>query len=67
MLVCPDSPYDEPHVQALLGSVERGSRRRFCAIDRTTMLQSVRALTSLVPGSTEEPEDGARALAKYYW
>ena len=46
MFVSPKSPDDEPHVRALAGAVDAGTRRRFTVVDKTTLLQSVRPLAS---------------------
>ena len=46
MFVSPKSPDDEPHVLALAGAVDAGTRRRFTVVDKTTLLQSVRPLAS---------------------
>ena len=44
MLVCPNSPDDEPHVRTLVGAVGSGTRRRFSVLDKTSILESVRKM-----------------------
>lgn len=45
MFACPNSPHDEPHIEALANAVSSGVRRRFTIIDRENMLQSVMTVT----------------------
>ena len=43
MFACPNTPHDEPHIEALTNAVSSSVRRRFTIIDRENMLQSVMA------------------------
>ena len=42
--VCPSTPHEDVHIEALTRAIKGGNRRKFTVIDKTAMLQSVSSL-----------------------